>query len=91
LAPRTPLRQRRREIGHRSDGFGRGAAFGIEAGAQGLDQRGTDHRTVGILRDAAGGFRRADAEADTDRQSVCRLMRPTASPTCRPYLALRCR
>src|SRR5258708_7992580 len=74
-SPHT-LRQRSREIGHRSDGFGRGAAFGIKAGPQGIDQRGTDHRTVGILRDAAGGFRSADAEADTARQPRMPLAAP---------------
>src|SRR3984893_1702499 len=62
------LRQRGHEIGHRTDGFGRRAALSIEASAQGIDQRGADHRAVGILCDGARGFRRSDAEADTNRQ-----------------------
>ena len=45
------LRQRRREIRDRIDGPGGGAALGIEAAAQGIDQRGADHRAVGILGD----------------------------------------
>ena len=62
------LRQRGNQIGHRTDRPGGRPALGIEAAAQGIDQRGADHRAVGILRDAAGGLRRADAEADANRQ-----------------------
>src|SRR6202035_1190134 len=60
------LRQGSHEIGHRIHGLGGRTAIAIEAGAQGIDQRGADHRAVGILRDTACGFRRADAEADTN-------------------------
>src|SRR6202171_6021491 len=62
------LRQRGHEARHRIDGFRRGAAFGIEAAAQGIDQRGADHRAIGTLREDARRLRRPYAEADTDRQ-----------------------
>src|SRR5580698_6384486 len=58
------LRQRGDEIGHRVNRFRGGAAFAIEAAAEGIDQRGADHRTISALGDVAGGFRGADAEAD---------------------------
>ena len=66
-SPHT-LRQRRHEIGHRPDSVCRRATLGVEAAAQGLDQCSADHRAVGRLRDSTGGFRRPDAEADTNRQ-----------------------
>src|ERR1700675_1825041 len=59
------LRQGGDEIGHRTDRFGRRTAVGIETAAQGVDQRGPDHRAVGSLRDGAGGIPRADAVGHT--------------------------
>src|ERR1700689_1474663 len=59
---RTPdaLRQRGNHIGHRIDGFSRRPAPGIEAAAQRIDQRGANHRTVGILRNRTRSLRGAD-------------------------------
>src|SRR4051812_36212742 len=62
------LRQRRHQIGDSADGFGGGAAFGIEAAMQGINQRGADHGAIGLLGNRARRFRRANAKTDTDRQ-----------------------
>src|SRR6185295_16673825 len=62
------LRQGGNQIGDSTDGFGRGAVLGIEAAAERIDQRGAYHGAIGILRDRACRIRRADAEANANRE-----------------------
>src|SRR6478752_3028676 len=62
------LRERGHQIGDGADGFGSRAFLAIEAGAKRIDQSGADHGAVGILGDCPSRLRRADAEADADRQ-----------------------
>ena len=62
------LGQRRRQLGHGVNGFGRCAPLCIETVLERIDQRGADHRTICLLGNGARRLRRADAKTNADRQ-----------------------
>ena len=75
------LGQGRRQFGDGVNGFGGRAALGIEAVLESIDQRGADHRAVGV-RAMARAFSGVRMPKPTQTGSlVWRLMRATAPLT----------
>ena len=91
VCPPHALRERGDEIGYGGHGLGGRAPLGIEAAVQGINQRGADHRAVGVFGDRPRRLGRADAETDADRQFGVPLDAGNGFADCRRNRRWRCR